>query len=167
MCSQPLNKSQKSHNTPESNPKIMLHFTKCQKLLHIPGINIWSYGIGLANFKKWQFCLWGVFTQAWRNHLLQFSHKLQLTSVVIRIPNHISSMFLVLKLSQFVLGGSYFFCCVYISVCLSTYLSVHLLIYLYLLTLFCLFISFTILFAMFYFIHLLNCLYSIIIDLYA
>ena len=41
-----------------------------------------------------------------------FSHKLQLISVAIRVRNHILSMFLVFKLSQFVLGGTYVLCCV-------------------------------------------------------
>ena len=44
--------------------------------------------------------------------LLQFSHKLQLISVALRVPNHVLSIILVLKLSQFVLGGAYLLCCV-------------------------------------------------------
>ena len=39
--------------------------------------------LALRTLKKWPFCLCGVFTQAWRNRLLQFFHKLQLTSVAI------------------------------------------------------------------------------------
>ena len=114
MCSQSWNKSQKSHNTPRKQSQNHVAFHKVPKITTYSRHQYFEVmALALRTFKKWPFCLWGVFTQAWRNHLLQFSHKLQLTSVAIRIPNHISSMFLVLKLSQFVLGGSYFFCCVY------------------------------------------------------
>ena len=45
-----------------------------------------------------------------------FLKKLKLISVAIRVRNHVLSMFLDLKLSQFVLGGTYFLCCVYMTI---------------------------------------------------
>ena len=87
---------------------------------------MWIFALNLAKIfiKSWSFfyissyeIYFGVFTQAWRNQLHQFSHKLQLRiSVAIRLPNHILSMFLVLKLSQFVFRGNLRF-----VLCLYTY----------------------------------------------
>ena len=129
VCSQPWNKFQKSYNTSESSPKIMLHSTKCPKWLHVYSTNQYFEVMALAlrtlksDHFAFRVCSLKHDVISCSNFLTNFS----LSSVAIRVPNHISSMFLVLKLSQFVLGGSYFFVVLYYdcepTMCLHVFMS--------------------------------------------
>ena len=81
------------HNKITCFQTMPLHILSCLVVLgHFQHSNDLQLEMVWGGIEKWQFCLWGVFTQVWRDQLLWFSHKLQLVSQLVL------SILLVLKL---------------------------------------------------------------------